>query len=80
MIDDGKCIIDVVHKAGKVSDFASVNEVTGAAQKVLSDCVYSGQPHRGGMIGDVGTNYHPSLQLPIEKAYCIIANIPRHSQ
>lgn len=54
-IADGFCAIDIVHKKGAVSDFATIAEIKTAATKVRYACVQNGAPNTGGMIRNVGT-------------------------
>ncbi|MCJ1452682.1 hypothetical protein MMC28_003025 [Mycoblastus sanguinarius] len=51
---DGFCAVDIVHKKGAISDYASGLEVHTAAQRVLNGCVKSGAPNEGGYVGSVG--------------------------
>ena len=53
-IDDGYCVIDVVHKKGVVADFASAIQIRTAATQLLHTCIERGAPNRGGMIKKVG--------------------------
>ena len=55
VVDDGKCVVDVVLKGDAVSDYASPFEIREAAERVMQHCVDAPkEPSEGGDIGFIG--------------------------
>ena len=56
LLDDGKCAVDVVNSRNLRSDFASLSDISAAAERVMELCIdHEGSNARGGYIGNIGT-------------------------
>ncbi|KAF6219098.1 hypothetical protein HO133_004923 [Letharia lupina] len=55
--DDGQCVIDITNYQAHNSDFASLLEISHAADQVLKKCIDPlGGPAEGGFVANVGKN------------------------